>query len=298
MKNQISKLKREPVRAYSDIFIKYLLGSEDNNPILLKLINAVLKETGYPEIVSVEIINPFNLREFQSDKETILDVKARDENGYLYDIEIQVDAGSGYVNRSLYYWSKLYGSQMYNGEIYERLSPVISINILRDNIFAGGDFFTSYLLKERSTNAIITNHLSINYIELGKLATFHPGNFLETFGTFLKSEGDFEKMNDTEIRKIFTNDPILKEAHEKYLRFTGDAKLREAYENRLKVLRDKASALYDADRKGFERGIEQGIEQGIEKESRAVRKMRASGFPDDKIVELTEFDLDFVKSVI
>ena len=77
------------VKPSSDIFIKYLFGTEENKPILLAFINAVLSKTDFDLIVSVEILNPFNIKEFTGDKETVLDVKATDNNGRIYDIEVQ-----------------------------------------------------------------------------------------------------------------------------------------------------------------------------------------------------------------
>ena len=41
-------------------------------------------------ISAVEILNPYNEREFLDDKLSIVDVKARDEVGRLYQVEIQI----------------------------------------------------------------------------------------------------------------------------------------------------------------------------------------------------------------
>ncbi len=78
------------VYPYNDFFVRYLLGDEENTDLLLSFINAVNENSGFPLIKSVNIKNPFNLKEYQNNKESILDIKAVDENGLQYDIEIQV----------------------------------------------------------------------------------------------------------------------------------------------------------------------------------------------------------------
>jgi len=108
-------------------FIKYLFGTEENKPILLAFINAVLSKTDFDLIVSVEILNPFNVKEFVGDKETVLDVKATDNNGRIYDIEVQAIGNSVFIHRSLYYWSVLYSSQLQESELYHLLTPTICI---------------------------------------------------------------------------------------------------------------------------------------------------------------------------
>ena len=44
---------------------------------------------------------------------------------------------------------------------------------------------------------------------------------------------------------------------------SNDKEQREIYEMRSKILKDKVSALNEAERKGIEKGIEQGIKEGI-----------------------------------
>nr|HPO50617.1 PD-(D/E)XK nuclease family transposase [Spirochaetota bacterium] len=58
----------------ADIFIIYLLGSPENNLILLDFINSVLSDSGFERIVDVEVKNPFNIKTFSYDKMSILDV--------------------------------------------------------------------------------------------------------------------------------------------------------------------------------------------------------------------------------
>ncbi|MBN1646776.1 MAG: Rpn family recombination-promoting nuclease/putative transposase [Spirochaetales bacterium] len=91
------------------------------------------------------------------------------QNGKIFNIEMQSQADKVFNNRSLYYWAKLYTSQLENGNEYKNLTPVICINIL-DFIF-----FTEstkphlcFIIKEKFNGLIYSDHFSIHYIELPK----------------------------------------------------------------------------------------------------------------------------------
>ena len=85
----------------SDIFIRYLLGSEKNKDILIDFINAVFEEKGFPLVKSLEIRNPFNKSEALMLKESILDIKARDKTGRVINIEVQIAEEESFAARSV-----------------------------------------------------------------------------------------------------------------------------------------------------------------------------------------------------
>ena len=61
-----------------DYVFKKLFGSEANKPLLIALLNAILRAFLAEPIVDVEILNPFNDKDLLDDKLSILDIKARD----------------------------------------------------------------------------------------------------------------------------------------------------------------------------------------------------------------------------
>ena len=92
------------------MFSKALLGSENNKPVLISFLNSIIKPVR--PIATVEILNPYNDREFIGDKLTIVDIKARDEQNRLYQIEIQLALFPHLPARMLYTWSDIYSSQL------------------------------------------------------------------------------------------------------------------------------------------------------------------------------------------
>ena len=93
-----------------DCVFKSILGAVENKNLLIDFLNGV--PTPQSPISEVEILNPYNEREFYSDKLTIVDVKAKDENKTSYQIEIQLSVFPHLPERMLYTWSDIYRSQL------------------------------------------------------------------------------------------------------------------------------------------------------------------------------------------
>ena len=54
----------------------------------------------------------------------------------------------------------------------------------------------------------------------------------------------------------------IREAKNELIKISSDKKQRELYEMRAKILKDKVSALNEAERKGIEKGIKEGRKEG------------------------------------
>ncbi|MBE6426943.1 MAG: transposase, partial [Planctomycetaceae bacterium] len=74
----------------ADVVFQYLFSSPGAENGLKCFINAINLSAGRRLIESVEIENPFNAANFAGQKTSIVDVKAKDEEGKKYDIEMQL----------------------------------------------------------------------------------------------------------------------------------------------------------------------------------------------------------------
>lgn len=267
------------VKPWADIFIRYLFGRQANEKLLLSFTNAVLEDSCIPTIVALEIKNPFNLADEMLSKESILDIKATDEHGAIYDIEVQTGGDPLFRNRSLYYWAKNYGSQLDKGEDYDQLKPVICINILNFVLIRElPAMHTCFMLLEKNNPEFaLTRHCMLHFLELPKINK--KNNFasnLERWLTFLKAEGQEEET----MKVIMDDDAIFVKAHEEYTSFTRNDRMREIYEAREKALKDYNS--------GIKYGEKLGREQGIEQASREnARRMLAKNYPIEDIAVIT-----------
>ena len=75
----------------NDVIFKAVFGrdNEDCKTLLIYLLNLILKRDKDP-IVDIEYKNPFEIREYVDDKETILDIKVTTNSGEIIDLEIQL----------------------------------------------------------------------------------------------------------------------------------------------------------------------------------------------------------------
>jgi predicted transposase/invertase (TIGR01784 family) len=71
-----------------DYAFKKVFGSEGNKLVLLDLLEAVLKPPADQRIVELDLMNPFNEKDAVDAKMSILDIKARDQRGRQYNVEM------------------------------------------------------------------------------------------------------------------------------------------------------------------------------------------------------------------
>jgi len=125
------------IKAFVDFAFKKIFGSPENSAALIGLLNAIL-ELEHP-ITEVTILNPYNIQEFQTAKLVVLDVKARDSSGRLFNIEMQISVHPGLLPRMVYYASETYTDQLSAGDDYTKLNTTISICLLTGHLFPDSD---------------------------------------------------------------------------------------------------------------------------------------------------------------
>jgi len=77
--------------SFTDDFVfKWIFGRPKNERLLMSLLNALMQRRGKSRITSLTLLNPFNLKELDEGKLSIVDVKAKDVVGRHYLIEVQV----------------------------------------------------------------------------------------------------------------------------------------------------------------------------------------------------------------
>lgn len=106
----------------NDVIFKAVYGREDEDckEALIGMLNLILDRKEDP-IKSVTYRNPFNVRETDSQKEGILDIKAETDCGELLDIEMQFAEDDEIVERNLYYHCGMVTQGLAAGEKYGKL---------------------------------------------------------------------------------------------------------------------------------------------------------------------------------
>lgn len=215
--------------------------------MLISFLNAVLKQKN--KIVEVEIKNSDIEKAYIEDKFSRLDVKAKTNNKEIINIEIQLKNEYNMIQRSLYYWSKLYEEQLNEGDRYDKLSRTVCINILDFKYLKNDRFHNGYRLKEIETNEELTDLQEIHFIEIPKLKKLSTEE--EVIDML---EGWVEFLRDPEsevVRKLEMTTREIREAKDELYRLSRNEKERELYFLREKSLKDEISALANAREKGF-----------------------------------------------
>lgn len=289
-----------PLNPLSDFYIRYLFGSEKNKDLLMDFVNAVLSEKVFPLVVDLEIRNPFNFRTSSFDKETLVDIRAKDSSGRHINVEIQNDAKRGFEQRSLYYWAAIYSQQLDSGQLYKHLEPTICINLLNSSIFPElEDFHSCFRITEKDHREfVLTEDLQIHFIELPKLNIQQGEDLsdrLKIWCYYLEREGFLE---EEDMPVLLGKDPILKKARQEYHKFTADDEKMALAEAREKWLKDYNSSMDQAREEGLEQGIEQGIEQGKEQALRGMAiSLMEKGIDLTVIQETTGLSAEFLQKL-
>ena len=176
-----------------DCVFKALLGSDENRNLLVHFLNAMLAKELKAPVEDVEILNPYNEKEFPDDKLTIVDVKARDTEGRLFQVEIQLVQYGHLASRIIYGWADIYAQQLQSGVDFIELKPTYSIWLLDDTLITTDtDYAHSYKLRDERGQTLI-DHGGIWLFEIEKFNAQKVASEEQRWLRFLK-EG--EALND------------------------------------------------------------------------------------------------------
>lgn len=166
-------LRRIPLDKYVDLKVDYafkqLFGSEQNKGITVVFLNAILKRTGLNAIKEIAFVSQEVGGEYQEDKQSRLDILVKTQEDELINVEIQLTNQYDMVKRTLFYWSRIYNSQLQKGMGYNKLLPTITINICSFDLFDQTDAFHNiFHLYEKEEKFRMDDVLEIHFIEMNK----------------------------------------------------------------------------------------------------------------------------------
>ena len=236
-----------------DYAFKHVFGREESEPALISLLDSVLQPPPGQNIASLELLNPFNEKEALDDKLSVLDIKARYQSGRQFNVEMQMLAYGAFRQRALYYWARLYQSQLQEGEDYPLLRPTIAVVFVDTPLFpAVADHHLIFELRERRHQTLFTNQMAVHILELKKFnkSAAELVTPLDCWLYFLRHAEDLdadalpEPLNVPEVRWALGDLAMISQSERD----------RELYESRLKMRRDISTALSEAEEIGEARG--------------------------------------------
>ena len=296
-------MKHEEVYKLSDLFARYLLGKNGNEDLLTDLVNSTLREFNFEEVKDLEIIDPYNLSENIDLKESIIDIKAKTKNNETVIIEIQLCGNMDFLKRIFYYISKNIVNEVKEGENYNNVQKIISINLLDFNL-KFGDKGKAH----RCFKLIDTKDLNIS-LDLIQIHILEVKRFIEIIKNSTKEELKNNRL--LSWMKFFTSDNLeliedeLKEENkimskviEEYRKFTSDDKMMRAYAAREAFLVGQKMMLRREREDGFDEGKLEGIKEGEKNKAVSMAKsMKTKNLDINLISEITGLTIDKIKKL-
>jgi predicted transposase/invertase (TIGR01784 family) len=292
-----------------DFAFKQLFGTRGNEQILMQFLNVTLASSLSSPIQTLKIEDPHLQREYEKDKLSILDVLATFEDDETQiAIEIQLNDQHDFLKRSLYYWSRLYASQMQKGGSYDALRKTITINILNFPVFPEYETFrTTGKLWDIELQKLLIDDLELHIIEIPKLMAqwkeeqVNPWEDDFVRWLLLLSANEDTQLTHTLEEIAMNRDPILKDAMQKWEKMSQDPGFRMLYESRQKTLLDDEASKYKyaEKKKGREEGLQEGMEKGkLAEREQLIRGMHKNGMDIEDIAKFTNMDLSDVRHIL
>jgi predicted transposase/invertase (TIGR01784 family) len=274
-------MAREVISAKLDVVFKTLFVK---HPDLLKSFIADILDININDIEEIIITNPELPPETIDGKFSRLDLNLKLQDK-LINIEIQINSQEDYSDRVLFYWAKLFTSDLKSGDEYGQLQQAISINIVNFNMFDGKDFHNEVVPVIKGTDKVFSDKMNIHFFELPKVSrNLNKNNRKELWMQFIKadSEEEFEMLKNTNVAEIVNATNVI-------LDMSEDTRMRELARWREKAAHDRASALGSAKREGIAIGRAEGKDEGIKA---MIENMRLSGMTDEQIEKIVNIKKD------
>ena len=249
-----------------DVVFKMLFGDERSIEILTDFLKAVLNLPD-DEFEEVTIVDPHLLREYAGDKLGILDVKVKTRTKKVIDIEIQVKVRPHFIERIVYYQSKMITEQIAAGTDFAKIQRVISIIITDENIIgqypgAEGKYHHRILPCDVDTGYQFTDIKEINILELRKLPMADDGSNLWAWMSFFNAE------SKEDLDMLVADRPQTKigKAVVRLEELSQDERARMLYESRQmyewSLHYEKEEAIAEATKAAMQEGMQEGMQKG------------------------------------
>jgi len=274
----------------NDIAFKKIFGDENHKEVLISFLNSILDFKGSQSIVDVTLDNTYQLSTIEELKDTILDVKATNQNGEEFIVEMQKKDGGDFSKRSLYYTSKAYVNQIDVAEKYLELKKVYYIALVDFNIFDSKNFISRHLIINQETTKQDLKDFEFTFVELKKFNL--PINLCDTIAKkwiyFINNASSLDL-----IPAEFDNIKAFQTAFNTANTYTWKKKELEYYDKVSLKKGDDINALNFAEIKG----IKKGIEQGIEKRNLEIAKNLLDILDNETIALKTGLSIEQIKSL-
>jgi predicted transposase/invertase (TIGR01784 family) len=263
-----------------DYIFKNIFGTEKNKPLLVSLLNSLLKNN--PHIKDLRLENTEITKILEEDKASRLDIKATSDDDTIFDVEIQIRNTGDIPQRAFHYLANMTPKAVESGESYKG-AHVIGIWILGKNVTdrrnAVSEAYVTFQPNDPDPYQILTDSARIFFVELGKFdpKTADRRDMLTRWLSFLKDPilMDESFLQTKEVRTAM--DTL------KYI--SADDEMRAISDLRQRTINDHNSEITVAREEGIAIGEQRGKKE-------TALKLLKKGMNIADIVEITGLSID------
>lgn len=280
----MSTFKEKYINPFTDYGFKRLFGEEPNKDLLMDFLNELLKEQE-GRITELSYLPNEKLPIYLGDRRAIFDIYCTNEKGEQFIVEMQKAEQKFFKDRTVFYSTFPIQEQARNKDRFWdfELKAVYTIGIL-DFEFEESDpdkYRHDVKLTEQENQKVFYDKLTYIYLEMPKFQKTEKAlkTHFDKWMFILKNLPKLERI-PVEIKekiflKLFETAEIAKLKPEEYKQYEASV---NAYRD---ILNIKNTA--------FEKGIEEGIEKGAKKEKIEIAKeMLKNNESVEKIMKYTE----------
>ena len=197
----------------NDYAFKRVFGVEENKDVLQDLLECIL-DIPPEDIAGLELLDKEFHKDSISDKTGVLDVKLRLKNNTIIDIEIQNRWNSEFVQRTIFYWAKMYTENLKTSDVYTKLPKCITINIVGEGFDLNSLIHSEYNVVEKHLNDRLSDELEIHFLNLAKVKEQDENTESDEKKKKLYNWLKFIKTDNPEVRKMLAQEsPMMTKAN-------------------------------------------------------------------------------------
>lgn len=280
----------------ADLTLKKVFGEHPD--LVISLLNALLPfDKPEEEITWIEYLPPELVPKNPLRKNSIVDVRCRDKRGRQFIVEMQMVWSAEFRQRVMFNASKAYVSQLGNGEDYDLLQPVYSLNLVNETFEPEmEEYYHYYRMVHIEHSDKIIDGLHLIFVELPK---FTPHSYSEKRMQVLWLRYLTEINDKTrEIPKDLLDNPEINKAVSEIEESAFTEAQLSGYDKFWDTISVEKTLYNSGVRKGLEEGREEGREEGIKETRRDIAlKMKEKGFTANEIAEMTGLEEDVIAAL-
>ena len=259
----------------NDYIFQKIFASKGNEDMLAEMLEEILGV----KIKQINITNEYTINKVYKDtKQSRIDLKVTINDESTVDVELQRADNKNMKDRSIIYGAGLLHEATEEGKDYNDVSKVIVVSILSYNLFEDGDYIVSGRMRRDDNNEVISDKLSVYYIQLPKFIKSKEDKRkkLAQWLYFISQE-DKEglKLAINENEKVARAEKLLKEA-------LSDPETRRILQIKQRARLDRRLDLSQAFKEWKEDTARKMLEEGLPKE----QIIRITGIKEEELENL------------